>query len=430
MLKRILGSIGIVCIGLVANGQDPSAVKPISLETVLKLSGTNNLKIAEVNAKYELAMAEHLAAKEWLYPTISPGFLMMSYDGNAQTTDGQFVEVEKNSVWAGASVTAQWDLGHATYQQMHAKQTVLTAGHARQAEKNKQSLKAIMTYFELGAEQSRYGSLKRLVVKSKDIVRQLEVQVTHGIAYKSDLLLAKASLNHLQIQLSQAKTDVQLASNNLVGLLNINENVLLICQDTVLIPLALVDTIPAKIEDAYKKRPEILWSQSQIEGLTIQRKTTTTGLLLPAINLGLNDGLFGPYFNPLSNRLSYYVGAKWTIPLGTLLIGGKRKAMDARINLAAITMEDAKNTIRKEVRDAQARAISSKAQLNLANEGLGYAKVAMDQSMQRQRLGTAIPLEVFNAQEQLLRSQLDQINAIRDYNKAQYQLYVALGNDL
>jgi len=429
MLRGILCIVGIVFLGL-AHGQNPGALMPVNLETILKLSGTNNLKIAEINARYDLAVAQHSEAKEWLYPTISPGLLMMSYDGNAQSTDGAFLDVEKNSLWAGASITAQWDLGDAIYQQLYAKQNIKTAGLARQAEKNQQILKAILTYFDLGSAQSRYSALNMLVGKAQDIVRQIEVQVLQGIAYKSDLLLAKANLNHLQIQVTQARNDVLLTSNQLLAILNIKENALLVSQDTVLIPVRLVDTIPAKLDGALEKRPEILMFQSRIDGLTLKKKTTTSGILFPEINLGLNNGLFGPYFNPLTNRSSYYMGAQWNIPLGTLLIGGKRKAFNARIDIERIFLEDAENTVRQEVMDAKALVKSSSLRLGLANEGLGYAKKAMEQSIQRQRMGTALPLEVFNAQEQLLKSQLDQIHAISDYNKAQYQLYVALGNDL
>ena len=65
MLRGILCIVGIVFLGL-AHGQNPGALMPVNLETILKLSGTNNLKIAEINARYDLAVAQHSEAKEWL----------------------------------------------------------------------------------------------------------------------------------------------------------------------------------------------------------------------------------------------------------------------------------------------------------------------------------------------------------------------------
>jgi hypothetical protein len=50
--------------------------------------------------------------------------------------------------------------------------------------------------------------------------------------------------------------------------------------------------------------------------------------------------------------------------------------------------------------------------------------------MQRQQLGTVRPLEVWQAQEIYMRSKLDQLRAVGEFNKQQFNLFVATGNDL
>ena len=79
--------------------------------------------------------------------------------------------------------------------------------------------------------------------------------------------------------------------------------------------------------------------------------------------------------------------------------------------------------------DAQAKVEGANEQMQLAEASTGYARDALDQCMKRQELGIGLPLEVFQAQEQLLKANIDLINAISRYNKAQYELYVALGNN-
>lgn len=54
----------------------------------------------------------------------------------------------------------------------------------------------------------------------------------------------------------------------------------------------------------------------------------------------------------------------------------------------------------------------------------------MQQSIERQKLGTAKPFEVFQAQEFFLQAQLDYLMAISKYNKAQFELKVAKGEGL
>ena len=52
------------------------------------------------------------------------------------------------------------------------------------------------------------------------------------------------------------------------------------------------------------------------------------------------------------------------------------------------------------------------------------------QSIQRQALGTVRPFEILQAQEIFIKARLDYLKAVADYNKAQYQLHVAKGNNL
>jgi len=429
MLRRIL-LILFIFSSVHIRAQKSDEVMSIDITTVLKIAGTDNLKIAEINARYDLAIAVHLEAKEWFLPVISPGVLMMAYKGNAQSTDGTYIDVDKNSFWGGAALEAEWDLGEAVFRSQSAKVGVESAGFAKRAEKNQRTLEAISAYYDLVASQSKLTALEKVITKSEGIVRQIEIQVTSGMRYKSDLLLAKANLNHIKIEKSRARQQIHTNSNTLMSILNIKSDVLLVVGDTLLIPVNMVDTNRSKVSGAYDKRPEILLSQSKVNALTIQRKTTTKGLLLPNINLGFNDGIYGPYFNPLSNQFSYYLGAKWNIPLGALFYAGERKQFDARIRLAQIGIDQAKNKVRKEILDARSMVHNSKNQMEMAKEALEYANTALNQTIERQRLGTSIPLEVFQAQEQLLKAQVDHIDAIIGYNKAQYALYVALGNNL
>ena len=402
---------------------------PINIETVLKLAGSGNLAVAGINARYELARARQLKAKEWMIPTISPGLLLTSYNGIAQTTDGTFIDVNKNNFWAGATVTADWDFGNSVYTYLAAKQNVETVGYTKLVEQNKVNVAAVRAYFDLSAAQSRLVALEKVAQKSEEIMEQVALQVEQGITYKSDLLLAKANLNHVYIAVSKAGTSIQKASHKLLEILNISEDVQLLVSDSLLIPVNLVDTSKIELTSAFEKRPEMMVFNSKIEGLRIERKSQTTGLLLPKVNFGLNNGPFGPAFSPIGNAFNYYLGAKWDIPLGVLLIGGTKKKFDSQIRIQEIKIDQVKNEIRRQIRDEEMLMKTSNSRMELAESGVGFAKEALDQSMQRQRLGTAIPLEVMKAQEQMMEAELDLIEAVTEYNKAQYGLFIALGNN-
>ena len=67
--------------------------------------------------------------------------------------------------------------------------------------------------------------------------------------------------------------------------------------------------------------------------------------------------------------------------------------------------------------------------MKISDEALQVAAQAMLQSIERQMMGTAQPFEVFQAQEYYLQAKLDYILAVTSFNKAQYSMYIALGNN-
>ena len=403
-------------------------VMPIDMATVLKLAGSSNLDVAEINARYELAKAKALEAREWMIPMISPGIVLRSHNGFDQFTDGTFIDVNRNNFWARLNVTADWDFGQAVYAYLAAKQNIESVGYEVLVRQNKTNVAAVRSYFDLGAAQSKLVALEKVTKKSEDIAAQIALQVEQGISYKSDLLLAKANLTHVKIAVSNATSAISQKSNELLEILNIPENVQLRVSDSLLVPVDLVDTNKIEFNSVFEKRPELKVFDSRVQGLRIARKSETTGLLLPTVNFGLNNGPFGPYFSPEGNALGYYVGAKWDIPLGVLFIGGTKKTYDARIRIEEINMDRARNEIRREIQDEEMYLNTARDRMKLAKSGVDFAGEALDQSMQRQRLGTAIPLEVMRAQEQMMVAELDLIDAVTQYNKAQYSLYIALGN--
>jgi len=71
-----------------------------------------------------------------------------------------------------------------------------------------------------------------------------------------------------------------------------------------------------------------------------------------------------------------------------------------------------------------------KEQIEIAKEALDFTTEALNQSIERQKIGTAKPFEVFQAQQFFLQAQLDYLKAVSAYNKAQYALKVAEGENL
>jgi len=426
----------------------------LNLEKLLEVGGANNLTIEQYKKQQDLALADQTKAKEWWLPEIYAGLQTHKLWGAAMNADGGFfLDVDRGNMWTGLGADARWDFGEGIYQSKSAALRTVATGYKTQAEKNQVLLRTIHAYYDFLTAQLYNGAYSEMAVQADTIVAQLQTQVDAGIRFQSEILLAKSNRNHLKVKGLDARKEYMEANAELVNLLNIPFGIRIIGLDTLLSPIDLVqesdwrqqtDESTRTDGQVSLNRPEYKFLNTELDAIQIQRKSTTTGLLLPEISLGVNSGGFGGLFQqvrpmrpaeyPNPNVLYPTTGINaslvWRIPLGRLTYSGRLKQFDARIALQKNQISQFQNQVNEEVSKARAQLLMASDQLELAEESQYLAREAVEQSIQRQQLGTAKPFEVFQAQEFYLRARLDYLKAITSYNKAQYSLYVAMGNNL
>jgi len=420
----------------------------LNLKKLLEVGGANNPTIELFKKEQDLALADQAKAREWWLPEIYAGLQVHKLWGATMNADGGFfLDVHRDNMWSGLGVDAQWDFGEGIYQLKSAALKAEAAGYKTQAEKNQVLLKVIHTYYDFLTAQLYNAAYAEMVGQADTIVAQLQTQVEVGIRFQSEMLLAKSSRNHLMVKALEARNNYREAMAELVNLLNVPAGVRVIGLDTLLIPLELIPETEwrqTRDDSTFLKRPEYRFLNTQLNALHTERKTTTTGLWLPELSLSVNTGGFGGLFDkvrpmrpaefPNPNTLFYTTGVNaslmWRIPLGRLTYGGRLKQFDAQMALQQNQISLFENQVNEEVAKARSQLLMASEQLELAEESQSLAGQAVEQSIQRQKLGTAKPFEVFQAQEFYLRARVDYLNAIASYNKAQYSLYIALGNNL
>ncbi len=404
---------------------------PINLETVLKLAGANNLTIQEYQLKYQQALADESKAKEWWLPNLYAGYTTHYLNGAAMNTDGKiFTNVDRNNFWGGLGVGAEIDFNKGKYALLATKQKAEAVNYQSTAEKNKAILEAVQTYFDLQAEQLKYFFLKQLVNQSDTISQQIKIKMDAGLIYQSDYLMAQSNYNHLKISMLQARNDWQQKSASLASLLNL-ENIVLLSSDTSLIQIELTkQPNDTTYKNDFTKRPEFSQLNLEMQSFQTLRKTANEGLLLPKLRVGTDNGAFGAYSGPVQNTYQLNVALLWNLPLGRLTYKGDLKQWDSKIQLQQNKLEQFKNKYHEEIETATAQIQTAKEQVSIAKEALQSVAEALNQSIERQKLGTAKAFEVFQAQQFYLQAQLDYIDAVVAYNKVQYALYVAVGNNL
>lgn len=440
-IKHLVASLWVVAT-LTANAQE---TLPINLQTVLEMRGANNLTIKEFQAKQALATANLSKAKEWWVPEVYAGLQTNQLWGTAMNADGRFfLDVSRQNLWAGLGLNVNWHFAEGIYKTKSAKLQVQASVYKTQAERNNALLATIKAYYDLQMAQMKLIAYKNLVEQSDTITQQIAIQVEAGLRYQSELLLSKSNQSHLKIEMLNAQSEYNQKSAELVRLLNIDSKVKLVSIDSVMLPLDFLEELLSVNDTTYKKRSEIKFIDFSILSLQTERKIITTGLYIPTLSIGT----YGSYFGRINGAVSpmfplQYPETKqlyptamlnasltWKIPLGRLVYGGDLKQYNSQIKIQEIKSEQFKAQINEEITNANQLLIIGKEQIQIAKEGLALTTEALNQSIERQKLGTVKPFEVFQAQQFFLQAQIDYFKAINEYNKAQFALKVAKGEIL
>ncbi len=423
-------------------GQD---TVPINLQTILELGGADNLTIKEYQQRQELAMADLSKAREWWLPEVYAGLQNHRQWGAAMNADGRFfLDVDRQNLWTGIGVNAKWNIADGIYLTKAANLKTQAAQHLSQAERNKALLETIEAYYDFLAAQLYFNAYEQLSEQAETIIQQVEVQVQAGMRYESELLLSKSNLNHLRIEKLNARADYLKKSAHLVRLLNFDPQSQLTSVNTVLTPLNLNLSETDNFENAYASRPELKAGELNFKSLQTERKTTTTALLFPQLQIGAFASQFGRGLQPVKpmfpqeypNPQAMYptsaldVSLMWRIPIGRLVYAGELKQFNTRLKLQETQIEQQKAQVNEEILSARAQLTIAQQQIEIAREGLQFSATALEQNIQRQELGLVRPFEILQTQEVFIKSQLDFLKSVTAYNKSQYRLMVAKGGNL
>ncbi|MDE2026002.1 MAG: TolC family protein [Patescibacteria group bacterium] len=411
---------------------------PVNLETILKLAGANNLTIKEYKLHYDEALAAQNKAQEWWLPNLYAGATAHFLNGPTMNTDGAFFSsnLKTDNFWGGLGVVAEIDFSKGIYNSLAAKQSAEAIQYQGVAERNNAILKVLTTYFDLQTAQLKYQFLQNLVAQADSITQEIQVKMKAGMLYQSDYLMAQSNYKHLKNELLKTKTEWEKQSAALANLVNLQSNVSLFSADTLLLPLKISENIvdTSIYSNGFVKRPEYEGLNCELRSFEIARKTVNQGLFFPKLRISFDNGSLGTYGIASNGTYPFNtaVGASiiWNIPLGRFTYNGDLKKYDSQILLQQNKMEQFKNQFKEEVYIANEQLLSANEQMINAKEALQESTEALNESIQRQKLGTARPFEVFQAQEFNLQSLVDYLESVAEYNKAQYALYIAMGNNL
>ena len=423
-MKKLL-FIGFIFSVLNSNAQDTLL---LTIEQLNNFTLNQNITIKQNTAVFNLTESEYKIQIGKALPTISIGARQYTLDGFTQSTEGNFVDVNKNNEFRGISLSAKWDMSNLLYNTLSANKKVEAAFFRKSSEDIDEKIEITNLFYDLSASQNTEKVLEQILNKNTEIVDQMTLQYSAGLILESDLLLSKANLNNLKIKLLNQKKITYQSNQKLISILNIDEDYI-IKIDFDFYTTAQLSIDNKIIDELAEYRFEYQHSNLLYTSEELQFKKQKFGFLLPNLSLGLNDGMFGGIgVDPMGNQNFFSASLMWDIPLSRFFQAGELEKQNQILQIHSFKQESLKNKLILEMRTLVSELNLSNEQLQYAKQSVDFTKKSYEQSLQRQKLGTANQLELFHAEKEYINAQLVYIELLSVMHKLKLKVKFILND--
>ncbi|WP_439629555.1 TolC family protein [Gemmata sp.] len=438
---------------------------PIDLDTALRLAGAENPELLLARQRVVEATALRQLAAAQVLPNLNVGTNYNGHEGALQQSTGNILKVNRDSLYLGLGAGAvgsgtvtipglnyNLNVGAGWFGFLSARQRVTTAAAVADAVRNDVLLRVCLAYTDLLRAEGRRAIATKNRAEGAELARLTAVYAKTRQGRQADADRAMVELKRRDADLTQAEADTLTASARLCQLLNLDPSTRLKAIEGWVVPAALVpDPVPLAelLAIALLQRPELAARRSEVRETLYELSLAKVLPFSPTMVLGFSAGGFGggsnlvsdppgfvsgngtrelaPRFSSLDNRTDFDVAVFWTfrnLGVGNVALV---RATDSRVRQSRLRELDTINLVRTQVAESHARVLARAQQIDAAERAVRASTEAFDEDLKRIRGGQGLPLEVIDSMRLLARSRYEYLDAIVDYNRAQFQLWVSLG---
>jgi outer membrane protein TolC len=429
----------------------PFEEHPIDLATALKLADVANPTIGAARALVLEALANQLAARVLLVPSLNYGAGYHGHQGFLQRVSGKIISLSEQSLSMGAGVgyvgsgTATipgvnilTPLTDAWFEPLAASQRVTGARFNAQATANEILLDVANLYIELLGNQSILEAQRLSESQAHDVVEITRHYAEAGQGRDSDANRAFSQWKRRRADVLKAEEELAVAAARLANRLNLDPSARLEAAGGPLVPLELIDLrTPQRelLQVALRQRPDIAARSAAIGEAEAHFKQEVARPLLPTLWLGFSGAAFGggsnmapPLVGNFAGRTDFDVRVYWTVL--NMGAGNLSLIKERRARIGEMTAEQSRtiNLARGEVAASLANAQAARNQIGVARAELASAELGFKEDLERSRQNLGRPIEVLNSLTLLAQARVNLLRALVHYDQAQFSLWVSLGS--
>jgi len=427
-------------------------VYPIDLGNALGLGGADNLQVRLARTRLFQAQARHLEAKTLWLPSIRFGLGYNKHDGRLQETEGNVLEVNRNSLFygggfglGGAPLAAgaggpprlfvNLSLADAYFKPLAASQEVSAHGAAERVASNDSLTEIAVAYHSLVEAYGQLANASAARDLAQNMVDLVENFEREGFSSKTEVHRARTSLGRWKQDVADAERLTTVRSAELARILRLPAQVRLVPVEEIVMPVDYLNSemdVDAMIALAYGSRPEISQRVARREAACFRVKEERWRPWIPNVQVGASGGSFGggPSADFLNDgsRSDVDLIAVWewrNLGLGNVALQRQRRG---ELQERVLELEANRDLIAAEVVAAAADVTSYRRQIELAGESIVAAQQSYQLNQQRIQANEGLPIELLQAISALAEAREAYTQAVANYNRAQYLLMRAMGN--
>ena len=425
---------------------------PINLGTALRLSDARPLIVAAAQARVWIAEAELTQAKLLWVPTLNVSVDYLRHDGGGPDFNkGIMTTPSVNFFYAGAGLGGILPVTDAVYEPLVARQLLNARQWDIQSAKNDALMQTADAYFMVHQFRGLYTGGLYVVRRARDVLGRI-AGLSRDLVPPYEVDRARNMLADLEQQTVAARQQWRVQSARLTRVLRLDPRAVVEPLEHDHLQITLIDPsldLDVLMPIALSNRPEIASRRARILAAEAGVRREKARPLLPIVILTgyqtpggmlLQGGIFGlgpnSSLNQFAGRDDVSIQLIWQ--LESLGIGNlaRIKAQRGQQSRAIIDLRTSQDMVAEEVNQAHANLQSAAARVVQADRSLRSGIIALNGSTegleQTSRFGDVLetvtrPQETVYALQLLMKDFTEYYTAVADYNRAQFELFHALG---